>query len=320
MPPKEGACVPSVVIAKALADSIRANLASGVLAEISRGTASRLTGSVASTTGRGPSYDYNQIKPDISAPGASISALVGTGSGEEAFSGTSGSAPMVSGAAALMLEAYPNRSPWAIKAALMNTADPEFTRIRCSLPNVARANHAHWCRGAAGQQGDRDHHGRMGRARRTGSLSFGYRNVSDVDTFVRTVRVQNYSRSARRYDISNAFRYDNDAASGAVKILTPGSIFVPPLGIATFDVVMRIDASRLPVWGLSAERNSGNGPFAADRGVRRLRDAEGRARHRAPALARAAAPLLGRARRQSQRRDSRQGLRAHGAREYEPAR
>src|SRR5262249_8137172 len=105
-PPTEGVCAPSVVIEKKLADSIRANLASGVVAEISPKNGIALTGSMASTSARGPSYDYNQIKPDIAAPGASVSALVGTGSGEEAFSGTSGAAPMVSGSAALMLEAY----------------------------------------------------------------------------------------------------------------------------------------------------------------------------------------------------------------------
>src|SRR5262249_11287598 len=74
-------------------------------------------------------------------------------------------------------------------------------------------------------------------------------------------RVQNYSRSPRRYDIGNTFRYDNDAASGAVKILTPGSVVVPALGSATFDVVMRIDASRLPVWSFFGGAKAGDRPM-----------------------------------------------------------
>ena len=56
----------------------------------------------------GPAYSYGTLKPDIGAPGASVSALAGTGSGEAAFGGTSGAAPMVSGAAALVIQAAPD--------------------------------------------------------------------------------------------------------------------------------------------------------------------------------------------------------------------
>jgi subtilisin family serine protease len=262
-PTASGPCVPSVVIDETLRDSILAALGTDeVVAEISPANGITLTGSMASTSARGPSYDYNQIKPDLAAPGASMSARVGTGSGEEAFSGTSGSAPMVSGAAALMLEAYPNRSPWAIKSALMNTANPEVYTDPVFLQGVL----APITRMGAGEL-------QVNKAiatttvawdasRRTGSLSFGYRNVSgNNETFVRTVRVQNYSRSPRRYDISNIFRYSNDAASGAVRLLTPGSVFVPAFGSTTFDVVMRIDASKLPVWNFFGGANAGNGPM-----------------------------------------------------------
>ena len=260
-PPPGGTCVPSIVIEKKLADSIRANLPA-VSAEISPKNGIALTGSMASTSARGPSYDYNQIKPDLAAPGASVSARAGTGSGEEAFSGTSGSAPMVSGAAALMLEAYPNRPSWAIKSALMNTADPEVYTDPVFLPGVL----APITRIGAGEL-------QVNKAiatttvawdaqRRTGSLSFGYQNVSgNNETFVRTVRVQNYTRSPRRYDVSNIFRYDNDAASGAVRIITPGSVTVPAFGSTTFDVVMRIDATKLPVWTFFGGANAGNGPL-----------------------------------------------------------
>ena len=261
-PTGTGPCIPSVVIDKKLADSIRANLPAGVIAEISPKNGIALTGSMASTSARGPSYDYNQIKPDLAAPGASMSARVGTGSGEEAFSGTSGSAPMVSGAAALMLEAYPTRPPWAIKSALMNTADPEVYTDPVFLPGVL----APVTRVGAGEL-------QVNKAiatttvawdaqRRTGSLSFGYHNVSDNnETFVRTVRVQNYSRSPRRYDVSSVFRYGNDAASGAVKILTPGSVVVPGFGSTTFDVVMRLDASKLPLWPFFGGASAGIGPL-----------------------------------------------------------
>ena len=259
--PTAGPCVPSIVIEKTVADAIRANLGIGVIAQISPANGIFLSGSVASTTARGPSYDFNQIKPDIAAPGASVSALVGTGSGEEAFGGTSGSTPMVAGAAALMLEAYPGRAPWIIKSMLMNTADPDVLTDPVFLPNVLApvtrigAGELQVNRAIASTTAAWD------AVRRTGSLSFGYHNVSDNDTFVRTVRVQNFSRNARRYDVSNAFRYSDDKLSGAVKIIAPASVFVPAFGSTTFDVALRVDASRLPTWTLFGGFNSGNGPL-----------------------------------------------------------
>jgi minor extracellular serine protease Vpr len=260
-PPPGSACVPSVVIQKWLADAIRANLAAGVVAQISYHNGVFLSQSVMNTSARGPSYDYNQIKPDLAAPGASISAEAGTGSGEAAFSGTSGSAPLVAGAAALMLEAYPNRSPWEIKAALMNTADSQVYADPVFLPNVL----APVTRIGAGElqvnKALATTTVAWDAARRTGSLSFGYHNVSDTQTLVRTVRVQNYSRSARRYDISSEFRYADDALSGAVTILTPRTVVVPAFGSATFDVTMKIDGARLPPWTFYGGWNSGNGPL-----------------------------------------------------------
>jgi subtilisin family serine protease len=260
-PPPGRACVPSVVILKSLADSIRANLAEGVQAQISYRNGIFLSQSVVNTSARGPSYDYNQIKPDLAAPGASISADVGTGNGEVAFSGTSGSAPMVAGAAALMLEAYPNRAPWAIKSALMNTADSQVFSDPVFLPNVP----APITRIGAGElqvnKALATTTVAWDAARRTGSLSFGHHNVSDSTTLVRTVRVQNYSRSPRRYEISSEFRYSDDAQSGALRIVTPPSVVVPAFGSATFEVAMKIDPARLPPWTFFGGWNSGNGPL-----------------------------------------------------------
>jgi len=255
----DGTCKPTIVVQQSLSLAIRANVASGVNAQISPANGIPLFASLASTTARGPSYGFNHIKPDIAAPGASVSAEVGTGTGETAFGGTSGATPMVAGAAALMLEAYPNRTPWAIKSVLMNTADPEVYTNPVFLPGVLApitrigAGEVQVNKAVASTTAAWD------TALRAGSLSFGYHNVSDTKTLVRTVRVQNYSGTARRYDVSNAFRYANDAASGAVKLITPGSVFVPPFGSTTFDVVMKIDATRLPVWGLFGGWNNGTG-------------------------------------------------------------
>ena len=60
---------------------------------------------MASTSSRGPDVSRSSIKPEIGAPGASVSAIAGTGTSVGPFGGTSGAAPMVAGAAALLLEA-----------------------------------------------------------------------------------------------------------------------------------------------------------------------------------------------------------------------
>ncbi len=85
-----------------------------------------LEGYMVGSSSRGPAAG-NGLKPDILAPGAAISAHPGTGVDLSYFSGTSGSAPHVSGSAALLLQANPDWAPPQIKATLMNSADPDVS-------------------------------------------------------------------------------------------------------------------------------------------------------------------------------------------------
>jgi hypothetical protein len=95
---------------------------------------------IAATSSRGPRIADGAIKPDIAAPGASISAVAGSGTGVAAFGGTSGAVPVVAGSAALIIEALRARGVFRplpgmalenisvvvplVKALLMNTAHP----------------------------------------------------------------------------------------------------------------------------------------------------------------------------------------------------
>ena len=69
----------SLVITQATANLIKANIAAPVNVTISPAFAIPLVGSVVSSSSRGPSTAENAIKPDIAAPGASVSAVAGTG-------------------------------------------------------------------------------------------------------------------------------------------------------------------------------------------------------------------------------------------------
>ncbi len=88
------------------------------------------------SSSRGPNISFNAIKPEIGAPGASVSAIAGSGTGEEAFGGTSGAAPMVAGAAALLLSGNPDLNPTQVKALLMNSAETEVYTNPATQPGV----------------------------------------------------------------------------------------------------------------------------------------------------------------------------------------
>lgn len=78
---------------------------------------------IASFSARGPRRGDSALKPEIAAPGVSISsAAAGTGKGAASYSGTSMATPFVAGAAALLRQLHPGWSVEEIKALLLNTA------------------------------------------------------------------------------------------------------------------------------------------------------------------------------------------------------
>jgi len=252
---------PTLVIQQSLSSAIKARLAGGETVNVSMSPAASipLIGSMASTSSRGPSH-LQTIKPEIGAPGASVSAQVGTGDQATAFGGTSGAAPMVSGAVAQLLQAFPNRSPIQIKAMLMNSANTTVYTNPALLPGGL----APITRIGAGEL-------RVDKAMglnavawnpqsKSAALSFGQVDVaSNYIQVVRKVRVRNFSNSARTYSVSRSFRYADDEASGAVILHSPGSVTVGPRQSTEFDVTMTIKGSLLPNWTLNGGPSGGNG-------------------------------------------------------------
>jgi hypothetical protein len=251
--------VPTLVITQSTSNLIKANLSAPVVVTVSPANVLSLAGSMVGSSSRGPSVSQQAIKPDIGAPGASVSAEAGSGTGASVFGGTSGASPMVAGSAALLIQKYPARTPLEIKSMLMNTAERNIainpatqpgalapiTRIGGGEVRVNRAAEtttAAWDDDGAGA-----------------SLSFGYLAATTPRDITRTVRVRNYSPVARTYSIAHSFRYADDAASGAVTLSTPASVVVPGNGSATFKVKLTVDPSRLPVWTLNGGSRGGDG-------------------------------------------------------------
>lgn len=72
-------------------------------------------------SGRGPT-DCCVVKPEILAPGTGIKSCSYRGNGYEIKSGTSMSAPIISGAIALLLQKYPEMTPAQVKLRLYERA------------------------------------------------------------------------------------------------------------------------------------------------------------------------------------------------------
>ncbi|MDO9149713.1 MAG: S8 family serine peptidase [Hydrogenophaga sp.] len=260
--PADGACKPSIVITQAVSDLIKGQLGMGatVSVSVSKAVFVNLAGSMVASSSRGPGFSASALKPEIGAPGASVSAIAGSATGEQAFGGTSGASPMVAGAAAVLRGAFPMRSPEQIKAMLMNSAHTEVYTNPATLPGVL----APVSRIGAGElRADRAlglssiaHNVKA----RTAALPFGFAEVDRKANLDSELLIENFGATDRTYTLSAAYRYADDAASGATAIEMSPTVTVAAGGTARIAVRMKVDGTRLPVWGLGdAGVNGGNG-------------------------------------------------------------
>lgn len=273
--------IPAFMIAQGISEDIQAELAAAntVTVRFDPAEGIPLVGHMVGSSSRGPSMLTNQVKPEIGAPGASVSAIAGRYTATGAFGGTSGAAPMVSGSAALVLDAFGDRSPAEVKAVLMNTADTEIMNAPAAfggdLAPVSRIGGGEVRVDAAIASPvaawDTD--------LQSGVLSFGFHDITDgTTTITREVTVRNYTGAPRTYAVSSEFRFAVDESSGAVSVSAPTEVVVPANGTTTFDVTLTIDGALLSAWLLNSGGNGANGNALSAQevdGYLRLTDADG---------------------------------------------
>ncbi|WP_433002105.1 S8 family serine peptidase [Kribbella sp. CA-294648] len=185
----------------------------------------------------GPTRGSYRLKPDLTAPGVSIlGAKAGARDGDlyTAMSGTSQATPIVTGAAALLLQQQPDRTWQQLKTQLTNTADP--TPIYNS-----------WTHGA----------GRLDLQRATGtgltaataSVDFAYLRYPDKSVRSRVVTLTNTSDTATTVSVTDQQQNDRfeSAPAGAV-VATPATLTIPAGGTASTTIT--VDPGVLPdgIW------------------------------------------------------------------------
>ena len=255
--------IPGYMVSQAVATRLRSGLPNTVV-RFDPTVGIPLAGSMVGSSSRGPQHeDTTLIKPEIGAPGASVSAIYGTGTGVGPFGGTSGAAPMVAGSAALVLQAYGGTkatakgtppgnaighglSPLEVKALLMNTGETNIvndpltgalapiTRIGGGEVRVNRAV------AAPVAAWDKDVP--------AGALGFGFVDVADGTVSVtKTVQIRNLDNKAHTYTVTPTFRFTDDVANGAVTLSAPPQVSVKPGKgtLTSFDVTLTINGSLL---------------------------------------------------------------------------
>jgi subtilisin family serine protease len=228
-----------------------------------------LVGTMVGSSSRGPQHEvFSLIKPEIGAPGASVSAIYGTGTGEGPFGGTSGAAPMVTGSAALLLEKYGGSSrfvlgrrlaPIEVKALLMNNAETNIINdpLTGALAPITRI-------GGGEVRVDRAIDAPVAAwdlLGTSGALSFGFVDVADnVVTVTKNVRIRNLDRVKRTYTITPTFRFADDQASRAVTVSAPSKVVVRAgyLMDTLFQVKITINGALLPANYMNSGSNGAN--------------------------------------------------------------
>lgn len=251
--------IPAYMISQASSDSIKAMITDNSVGTLDPDNNIVLPSRMAGSSSRGPQNDPKTlIKPEIGGPGGSVSAQASTGTRRTPFSGTSAASPVVAGAAALLLEAFPKLPPDEVKARLMNSAETNVFETEETLAPITRI-------GSGDVKVDRSLIARTAAwdfETKQPALSFGFVDVAKKQQYLfKTLLVRNYSNDTIIYKIKPTFRFEDDEASGAVKVYPnfPGELQLLPGEDRSVSIVMELYGDLLPGNYMNSGRNGGNG-------------------------------------------------------------
>ena len=241
---------------------------------ISPAAAIPLVGSMAASSSRGPSDQHAGIKPEIGAPGASLSAEAGTGTARRRSAAPP--APRRWWRAPRRCCCRPTRTARRaqIKAMLMNSAETDGLHQPGTLPGELAPITPH----------------RRGRSPRRTAVALttrawdrersrprcrsARREVAASTTVLDDADVSRTSASARAATaITPSFRYADDEASGAVRVIAPASRDVGPNGDGDLTVQLHdrpvqaadLDAQRRLATAATARCSTGPSSTATSR-------------------------------------------------------
>jgi len=215
-----------------------------------------------SMSSHGPTRYVHHIKPDILAPTYVITTHVGNFGYRANYttstvgSGTSFSAPIIAGIAALLLERFPDATPIEIKARLMNTARPLADMIPNSIYNVnsvfeVGAGFVQPIQALRAETIVTARHNVPNvplwvNPAEMASLSFGLLNLHYSTGMNQTmpVSIRNTGNSAVTYTITHMFTRNGNNAAGIT--LSNTTVTVPAGNTGQFNVAIQIDGNRVP--------------------------------------------------------------------------
>lgn len=230
--------IPGYVMSQTDADIIRRG---GAVVSFDPDNAEVIANKLVNSSSRGPDFAFGAIKPEIGAPGASISAIALT-LNSTAFGGTSGAAPMVAGAAALVMDAHPDWTPMQVKRALISNAETTIENdVTRDLAPISRI-------GGGEVRADRAFNALLDvkvKGTENSVLSFGAQDIEKTRTYRKTLVIKNVSDLVQSIDFKPTFRYADDEALGAVSFSIQRSIQIGPGNTVEIPFALTVDPNKL---------------------------------------------------------------------------
>jgi subtilisin family serine protease len=200
---------------------------------------------LASFTSFGPRSGDSALKPDVTAPGVSISSVgMGTGTGAVFESGTSMATPHTAGMAALVKQAHPNWKRVDLwKAAMVSTANPDgvagYSAVGAGTGLIQAFAATETQVVALGDPG-------------TSALSFGFSELDRDFSKTKHIRLKNLGSSPATFNVSTGL----DAGSPHSAALSSSTVTVPAHGSRTVELTLSLPAATA---GDAAQFNDASG-------------------------------------------------------------